>query len=374
EFTFATTGYRRIRNNRPGELTFGPQGNFNNFNPVAPFVRNPLITGPVGYSLGATFNLLSQARGDAFGLALQATETLPYTADFTRGVANYGVSTTEPSFVENVLADKWIGNGELVANLGFQHPNTIDAGGQVLIPQRDNVLWSFGVVVPRQARVQAIVELGGNVPFGAGASTNYFGPTTPMDSTWGIRVNPLSWMGLNAAYRLADHTPHANSSGFVFGVSIGPAPRAVVVPPAAPMLACSVDNATVQAGTAVHLSSRVSPAGLPYTYTWTATGGTLTPANEAATLDTTGLAPGMYTVHGTVTGSNGTATCNTSVEVREVPKHPPTVACSVEPSTPVQAGATVTFSAQASSPDNRPLTYAWQTSAGRLDTSNQATA
>ncbi|MGH9394412.1 MAG: OmpA family protein, partial [Terriglobales bacterium] len=84
----------------------------------------------------------------------------------------------------------------------------------------------------------------------------------------------------------------------------------------------------------------------------------------------------MYTVTGRVdNGNGGTADCQSNVEVREPVRNPPTASCAVEPSSALP-GAALSFSAQASSPDQRPLTYAWQVSpasAGHLDATNQAT-
>lgn len=380
EISFDTTPYRRLRLTHPEELTLGRLGNFDSFNPVAPFARNPLLHGPVNWGLGVTFSLLSQDRGDKFGLALQVAEHFPYTADFTRGAEIYGVTTTEPVFNENVLIDKWLGKGgEMAFNVGYQHNGTVDAGGLVSIPLRDQFTYGFGEVFPLQSRLQGIIELNGNVPFGAGAHSDFLGVPRPLDLTGGIRVNPISWMGVNAGYRFAAHSPRANSSGFVFGLSFGPPPPvpAPPPPPATPTLACSVSQSTVEPGASVQISTTVSPQGLPYTYSWSTTGGKLNSANATATLDTTGLAPGMYTVTAKVdNGSGGTADCQSNVEVREPVRNPPTASCSVSPNSALP-GAALTFSAQASSPDSRPLTYAWQVSpasAGHLDTTSQATA
>lgn len=380
ELSFATSAYRRVRVTHPEELTFGRLGNFDSFNPIAPFARSPLIYGPVDWSLGATVNLLSQDRGDKFGLALQFTESVPYEQDLTRGGLEHGVSTTEPSFTENVLLDKWLGKaGEMAFNVGYQHNGTVDAGG-VNIPLRDQFLYSFGEIYPLHSRLQGIVELSGNTPFGAGAHSDFVGTPRPLDLNVGIRFNPITWMGINAGYRFGAHSsgklgPVTNPSGFVFGLSFGPPPPVPApAPPPTPTLACTADQTTVQPGGSVHISSTVTPQGLPYTYAWTTTGGKLTPSNDTATLDTTGLAPGMYTVTGRVdNGQGGTADCTSNVEVRQPPRNPPTASCSVDPTTPVLPGAPLTFSVQATSPDNRPLTFAWTVSEGHPDTTSQAT-
>lgn len=376
EVTFETTPYRRLRLTHPEQLTFPSTGTLASFNPVAPFARNPLLHGSGYWGIGATVGLLSQDRGAPFGLALQFAEHIPYQMNFTQGALVYGVTTTEPWFENNVLIDKRLGTaGEMVFNAGYQHNGTVNKGG-VNLPLRDQFNYGFGEIFPLHSRLQGIVELNGSTYFGAGANPNLvLGEPRPLDLTGGIRFNPISWMGINAGYRFAGNSPTTNASGFVFGLSFGP-PVSHPAPPPPPTLACQVSQSPVQPGTSVQISSTVTPEGAGYTYTWTTSGGQITPSGNSATLNTTGLAPGMYTITGTVSNAAGqSASCHTQVELREPPRHPPTASCSVAPDS-VLPGATLTFTATASSPDNRPLTYQWAVepaSAGHLDSTNQAT-
>ena len=72
---------------------------------------------------------------------------------------------------------------------------------------------------------------------------------------------------------------------------------------------------------------------------------------------------------GTKPGQFADCTANLTVKQFE----PPTVACSVNP-TSVQPGGTATVSAQGVSPQNRPLTYTYSASAGQISgTGNSAT-
>jgi outer membrane protein OmpA-like peptidoglycan-associated protein len=143
-------------------------------------------------------------------------------------------------------------------------------------------------------------------------------------------------------------------------------------PPPPPTLTCNADSTDVEAGTPVHLSTQVQPAGA-YTYSWFTTGGQVTPAQDQADLNTNYLAPGDYNVTVQATNARGQETrCLVRVHVRAKPQ-PPTVSCSAQPAQ-VTAGTAVTLTAEGASPDNRPLTYAWTTSAGTLTANNQATA
>ncbi len=106
------------------------------------------------------------------------------------------------------------------------------------------------------------------------------------------------------------------------------------------------------------------------TYAFESTGGKVSTSQATATVDTTGLAPGSYTVKGKV-NDNGkgkhlmTADCSTNFTVKEPPKHPPVISCTSNPST-VKSGEPSTINCTASSPDGRPLTYSYNASGGRV--------
>jgi outer membrane protein OmpA-like peptidoglycan-associated protein len=109
------------------------------------------------------------------------------------------------------------------------------------------------------------------------------------------------------------------------------------------------------------------------TYSFNSTGGKVAPKDNTATVDTTGLAPGEYTVTCTANDQkakqNNTASSTAKFTINEPPKHPPTISCSADKTT-VKAGDPVTITCQGNSPDNRPLTYAWQSSGGRVNGNN----
>jgi hypothetical protein len=105
-------------------------------------------------------------------------------------------------------------------------------------------------------------------------------------------------------------------------------------------------------------------------YTWTGTGVTGNDSNPK--IDTSALAPGEYTVTGTVkegkTGREGlkpweTATCTAGITVKAF--EPPTISCSASPST-IKPGDAATITSVGVSPQNRPLTYSYTASAGTI--------
>lgn len=106
-------------------------------------------------------------------------------------------------------------------------------------------------------------------------------------------------------------------------------------------------------------------------YSWSGEG--VTGDGASATVDTSALAPGSYTVKGTVKegkkGKEGlkpgqTAECSSGFTVKEF--EPPTVSCSANPTT-LKPGDSSTVTATAMSPQNRPLTYSYSAAAGSVE-------
>ena len=155
------------------------------------------------------------------------------------------------------------------------------------------------------------------------------------------------------------------SAGVVFHVGS-------IAPPAPITLACSASPETIFPGDPVTLTA--SAGGLNpkdhVIYTWSGTGVTGSDANPK--IDTSALAPGEYTVTGTVkegrAGREGlkpweTATCTAGITVKAF--EPPTISCSASPST-IKPGDASTITAVGVSPQNRPLTYSYSASAGTI--------
>lgn len=149
-------------------------------------------------------------------------------------------------------------------------------------------------------------------------------------------------------------------------------------PPVPVSASCSAQPTALMAGEPVTITSTGANFNPKHTvtYSFQSTGGKVTPKDNTATVDTTGLAPGDYTVtctaNDTKAKQNNTASATSKFTINEPPKHPPTISCSADKTT-VRAGDPVTITCQGNSPDNRPLTYAWQSSGGKVN-GNNATA
>lgn len=90
----------------------------------------------------------------------------------------------------------------------------------------------------------------------------------------------------------------------------------------------------------------------PLAYGWQSNAGSATSEGASATIDTTSLAPGQYTITANVTDQklkkNNTATCTASFTVKQ--PRPPVVACSASPAT-VKPGEAIALTVSGSSPD-----------------------
>ncbi|MCL2661611.1 MAG: hypothetical protein FWD64_13980 [Acidobacteriaceae bacterium] len=146
---------------------------------------------------------------------------------------------------------------------------------------------------------------------------------------------------------------------------------------AAPVVyACSASPAVVFPGdpvTVTGTAQNLNPKRTPV-YSWAMEGGAITGAAEVAHVETESLAPGTYAVKGHVSQGNkpaDVADCTAEFTVRAF--EPPTVSCSANPST-VRPGGSATITANGVSPQNRPLTYSYSSTAGSVSgTTSMAT-
>ncbi len=159
------------------------------------------------------------------------------------------------------------------------------------------------------------------------------------------------------------------STGLVFRFGY-PRDTVAAVPMPVPSLSysCSVSPATVYPGESITVSgvaSNLNPS-LPVTYSWNAAGGTVAGTSNMAKIDTSGTAPGTYTLKGHVSeggGAEQNSDCSASYEVRAY--DPPTVSCSANPSL-ISPGESSTITASGASPQNRPLTYSYTSMSGTV--------
>jgi outer membrane protein OmpA-like peptidoglycan-associated protein len=175
-----------------------------------------------------------------------------------------------------------------------------------------------------------------------------YGPSVPIP-TFGVLGGRTNMSGAELSTGIVAHFGH-------------------IIPPPPVTYACSVSPTTVFPGDPITVTG--TPANLnpkkTATYSWTADGGTISGTSTTANIDTKTANPGTYTVKGHVTEGlkpGQSADCSASYTVKAF--EPPTISCSANPST-VAPGDSATIAATANSPQNRPLTYSYSSSAGTV--------
>ena len=152
----------------------------------------------------------------------------------------------------------------------------------------------------------------------------------PLTYTWtatGGRVDgtgaEVRWSSAGLAsglYTITAHVDDGRGGTASCSVDVRVEPR----PNRPPTMSCSVDRSSVLAGERVRLTGVASdPDGDPLTYSWRASAGQIVGSGESVQFDTTGLAPGHYTITGRVEdGRGGAADCSTDVDVQAPPPPP----------------------------------------------------
>ena len=156
------------------------------------------------------------------------------------------------------------------------------------------------------------------------------------------------------------------SSGIVFRFGGNPAPP--IPPPSALTYGCSVNPSSVFQGDTIAVSGtavNLDPAKTA-TYTWHVDAGTVTGASSTASIDTRNLVAGAYIVKGHVSEGekpSENADCTAPYSVKSI--EPPTVSCTANPYN-VISGESSTITATGISPENRPLTYSYNSTSGSV--------
>jgi hypothetical protein len=285
--------------------------------------------------LGFKIGFMSERRGDPFSLSIRNDFFLPTKTSFTDlvsnqvqyGTFNYGIG---------VQASKHLLHKSMLAtvNLGyrFSHSSSyqvIPTGGTVAQTEKlrlsDQFSAGLGLLMFPDKRFQIITEYSGIVFVGNGIPNTTFGARDPVDSTEGVRLYLFKRVALDVGYRYSlTLSQHADRNGFIAKLGIAlrneKSPRAQRGYGAEDSLTstCSVDAPSVGAGTIVQATvTAVDTLGYPLSFSWTATGGTIDGRGPYARWDSTGVAPGNYTL--TVSVGNGagkTTTCTSTVTVR----------------------------------------------------------
>ena len=196
---------------------------------------------------------------------------------------------------------------------------------------------------------------------------------------FGLRLFQADYRYLHNNYGPATNPPVAYNLGGRANIGVAELSTGLlihfghIIPPPPVQYACSVtaptgtiypgDQVTIT-GTATNLNPKK-----PTTYSWESGSGQISFQNATTnvlTVDTKPLQPGTYTVKGHVEQGKKPgqfADCSTTVTVTQF--QPPTISCSANP-TSVNLNEPATITANGVSPQNRPLTYSYSSTAGNI--------
>ncbi len=216
---------------------------------------------------------------------------------------------------------------------------------------------------------KAAITVSGNAGAG-GANLDY-----QVIGLFSYNFTPKIGLGLGWRYLYEDYRPTNNQ--FVLNTTMSGALAGVYFnfggkPPVPPTASCSALPTDVFPGDPVNATINTQNFNPKHTltYKWGSTGGKVSGTGTAGNIDTTGLAPGSYTVTGTATDAkekkNNVASCSAGFTVKARPNYPPTVSCSASPSA-IAISQSAMVSITASSPESRAMTYAWTSTGGRLN-------
>jgi outer membrane protein OmpA-like peptidoglycan-associated protein len=186
-----------------------------------------------------------------------------------------------------------------------------------------------------------------------------------------LRLAQVDYEWANHSYGVLQPTLNGVrlSAGIVWQLgSVGP-------PAAAAAASCSVQPTEVFAGeplTATASGSNFNPKR-DILYRWSGDGVKDTGNQSSVQVSTAGLAPGTYHLSANLSDGSkrGAASCDAAFSVKEPPPpparlNPPTVSCNSNPGT-VKSGEPSSITAMGQSPDNRPLTYSFTSTSGRVN-------
>jgi outer membrane protein OmpA-like peptidoglycan-associated protein len=116
--------------------------------------------------------------------------------------------------------------------------------------------------------------------------------------------------------------------------------------------------------TATVTATATSPDGSPLTYSWTVNGQAQAATGTTFAFGSAGRQPGTYTIAVTVNTGKFTASCSSTVTVREIPIPQPTISC-LTPTVDIESGGTVPLRVQAVA-ERATATVTWSASGGTI--------
>lgn len=281
--------------------------------------------------LGVKIRLLSERRGHPLSLSLRNDFYIPTQTSLGDLLANQ-VQYGKFNYGIGLEASKHLFGNAMVATVNWAYRftrasnYTVNVGGTQTtetLNLSDQMQVGAGLLMFPTKRFQIISEYSALIFVGNGIPNTTFGARDPVDNVTGLRLYLLKQFALDAGYRYSlDLTNHLDRNGFVIKLSVARWPERPEKPsvPDDVIATCSVDKPTVASGSGdvvVASAHATDSYGHPLSYSWTASSGAIVGSGPAARWDSTGAAPGSYSLVLRVDDGMGrTTTCSTSVTVQ----------------------------------------------------------
>jgi len=363
------------------------------FTQAAPFIDVPEATGRGDLHVGLKFNVLSEKRSDPFSFGVAAFGTIPLQRNAV-GLSK-GLSPGDYQMGFAFLMSKTVGDYvRLHMNYGVNFTTAPRLSNVTLADYSNEFFYKGGIELPVYRAVRVISEVNGIKYFGTKSLVLNPGnplstpaipvimqlglnPTSPIDLIFGMRVYPSEQFSLGGGYQLS--LRHLSEKAGKTPAGIIPAAYNGFVAQGTfatrrndpPTVECKVDKQSIIVGeTAKVFADGKDPDHDFLTYTWTSTGGKITPKDQTVTFDSTGVNPGKYTVAATVKDKKHSVGCSSDITVNKKPNRPPTAR--VEPSTfSIVQGESQNLRCTGADPDGDTLTYSWTVNGQRLAEARQ---
>jgi hypothetical protein len=278
--------------------------------------------------LGFKIGLLSERRHKPISLSIRNDFYIPTKTGLADLLANQ-VQYGKFNYGIGLEASKTILHHSITATANWSYrfsrnsSYTATVGGTpetVVLKLADQMQVGGGFLIFPQGRFQIMTEYSGTIYVGKGIQNTTFGARDPVDNVTGFRI--YAWKGgaMDIGYRYSlDLTNHRDRNGFVIKVAAAHWP-AKPLPPDSLTSSCSVNKPSVVEGSGNYLIASATATdanGHPLTYMWTATAGQIDGAGPYVRWDSTGVAPGTYTLTLRVDdGAGKTSTCSATVTVQ----------------------------------------------------------
>jgi hypothetical protein len=278
--------------------------------------------------LGFKIGLFSERRHKPISLSIRNDFYIPTKTGLSDlllnqvqyGKFNYGIG---------VEASKTILHHSMTATANWSYRFTrnssynVTVGGTpetVVLNLADQMQVGGGFLIFPQGRFQIMTEYSGTIYVGKGIQNTTFGARDPVDNITGFRIYAWKGAAMDIGYRYSlDLTNHRDRNGFVIKVAAARWPTKPL-PPDSLTSSCSVNKPSVIEGSGDYVIASATATdanGHPLTYMWTATAGQINGAGPYVRWDSTGVAPGTYTVTLRVDDGVGkTSNCSATVIVQ----------------------------------------------------------